>query len=770
MIPLLLWQPLAGQERCTVSGTVLERGSRETLIGATVVVRGSAVGTATNSYGFYALTLPASDSVELEVSYVGYRTEVLRVRLRRNITLNVELAPQQQLIEAVQVQAEGRTSSRSVQTSVVELPLQQAKAIPMLLGERDLLKALQLMPGVQSGSEGTSGLYIRGGGPDQNLIILDDAPVYNAFHLFGFMSLFNGDAIKSTELIKGGFPARYGGRLSSVLDIAMRDGRKDSLCGEAGIGLLSSRLVLEGPIAKNKASFLVSGRRSYADLLLRPVLAISDLGQMGYFFYDLTAKLNWEVDERNKLYLSGYFGRDKFYIKERYDGAVETTGLFWDNATATMRWNHVFGERLFSNLSAIFSNYRFNIFDNMRNHSMLYMSGIRDYGLKYDLIWYPQPSHTLRMGLQPTLHEFRPQVLDGTDADVGISEHSEVLYRTLEAALYMEDEMRVGALGKVNVGARLSMHHLGRGKTHVHIEPRLSAVFFIDNRSALKASYALMNQYTHLLSNTGIGLPTDLWVPATEQVPAQRSWQVALGYTYDIKHLQTSITIEGYYKESQRIISYLPGASFMDIDVVFDGGSGTSSSMAWERSVTSGLGRAYGVELLAHRKSGRLSGWMGYTLSWNKHRFAALNNGQEFHPKYDRRHDISIVSTFDVNDHITISGTWVYGTGNAVTLEQASYYTLVHGYDEPQQAYYYGPKNSFRMAPYHRLDVGVQLHRQKRRTLRTWELGLYNAYSRRNPYFYYTATKTNADGIDVQKLMYVSLFPILPSVSWSIKF
>ena len=778
IVLMMLMQPLASQPRCTVSGTVIERGSRETLIGATVVVVGRSVGTATNSYGFYALALPAADSVELEFSYVGYATQRHRISLSRNLTLNVELEPVPEQIGAVEVLAEGRTSSRSTQTSMVELPMQQFKAIPAMLGEKDVLKALQLMPGVQSGGEGTSGLYVRGGGPDQNLIILDDATVYNASHLFGFVSLFNGDAIKNIELFKGGFPARYGGRLSSVLDISMRDGRKDTLSGDVGIGLISSRMMLEGPIVKDKASFLVSARRSYIDLLLLPLMAASDLGQTGYYFYDLTAKLNWEVDERNKLYLSGYFGRDKFYMNERFtDDAgkryTEKMGLFYDNATATLRWNHIFGESLFSNLSAIFSNYRLNIFDEGRRYRMRYMSGIRDYGLKYDLTWYPQPAHTVRMGALTTLHNFRPHAMVNIDEEAQLDERREELYRTLETVVYAEDEVRLGSIGMANVGLRLSMHSLGLKTLQAHLEPRASVSVYISDRSSVKASYALMNQYIHLLSNTGVGLPTDLWVPATEQVPAQRSWQVALGYTYDHKPLRTTFTLEGYYKESQRIVGYLPGSSAFDVVEVIDGESPTTFGMSWERGVTSGSGRAYGVELLAHRKSGRLQGWVGYTLSWNRHHFAAINGGKPFYPKYDRRHDVSVVATFDLTKRIKLSGTWVYGTGSAVTLEQASFYTPVHDYgDQLYEVYYFGPKNSYRMLPYHRLDLGLQYQRQKRKTIRTWEFGVYNAYNRRNPYFYYiqTVPVEPSGDMEEEQLMLVSLFPLLPSVSWSIKF
>ena len=765
--------PLLAQ-RHTVSGTVVESGSREKLIGATVSVVGKAVGVATNAYGFYSLTLPEADSVVLEFSYVGYAPQRMAVSLRRSQTLNVELEPALHSIEGVEVNAESRTSSRSAYTSVVELPIRQAKAIPMLLGEKDMLKALQLMPGVQSGGEGNSALYVRGGGPDQNLIILDDATVYNAFHLFGFFSLFNGDAIKNIELIKGGFPARYGGRLSSVLDISMRDGRKDSLGGEASIGLLSSKLMLEGPIVKDKVSFLVSGRRSYIDLFMKPVLGVIGEGVYGYYFYDLTAKLNWEVNARNKLYLSGYFGRDKLYVeqdeKSSNNKPIEhRAGEYWRNATATLRWNHIFGDRLFFNLSAIFSDYSFSIYKSTmeadEGYENRYLSGIRDWALKYDLTWYPSPAHTVRMGALATLHNFSPEVRTVRNDYTETHTRDEMAYQQLEMGLYVEDEMRIGTLGVANVGARLSSFLLDYKTTKFHVEPRASLSVFINNHSSIKASYALMNQYLHLLSNTGLGMPTDLWVPATENVPAQRSWQVALGYAYDLRAWHTTLLAEAYYKESERIISYMPGAGFLNMDL----SGNVNATMIWERNITSGSGRSYGLELLAHRKSGRLQGWIGYTLSWIKHRFELINHGRPFYPKYDRRHDISIVATYDYSDKIKLSGTWVYGSGGYIDAPVAGYSLKSYAKIGPNSKHFdaLSEKNTFRMSAYHRLDLAAQFYNYKRRTTRIWEVGVYNAYNHLNPYYYQEGWD---DDRHVRVINKVGMFPILPSISWTIKF
>ena len=773
LLALLLFIPLSLlAQRYTVSGTVLERGSRETLIGATVSVVGQAVGTATNAYGFYAITLPAADSVVLEFSYVGYATQRHTVAWQRSQMLNVELDPMPHDIdEVVVVKAEGRTSSRSTQTSVVELPMQQLKAIPAVRGEKDVLKAMQLMPGVQSGGEGTSGIYVRGGSPDQNLIILDDATVYNASHQFGQFSLFNGDAIKSVELLKGGFPARYGGRLASVMDISMKDGSKQNYAGEAGIGLLSSRLVFEGPIVRDKASFIVSGRRTYMDLPLRLMMATSNGMQVGTYFYDLTAKANWEVNARNKLYLSGYFGRDKFFVRDKSDGHSADIGMFWGNATGTLRWNHIFSERLFANLSAIFSNYRFNVYANERGGSaegsfdMNYLSGIRDYGLKFDFTWYPAPAHTLRFGAAATLHQFSPVAMVMRADAVGVDYDNKVRYSNLEMAAYAEDEMRLGQWGLLNVGARLVAHRLNLSSFRAHIEPRAALTVYLTDQMSLKSSYAVMNQYMHLLSNTGVGQPTDLWVPATERVPSQRRWQTAFGCSYDLPQWRTTLSLEGYYKRSNGVLSYRPGANFMNFDI--NNGSTSGGVIDWEQNVTSGRGRAYGVELLAHRKSGRLQGWVGYTIAWIKHQFEEINNGREFFPNHDRRHDISVVAMFDITERIKLSATWVYSSGNYVTIPLASYTAVRHdGHSAWQRLYDYGSPNTMRMAAYHRLDVGVQFVRKKRKTIRTWDVGLYNAYCRANPYYYYVGHDDSGN----ITLRQVSMFPIMPSVSWSIKF
>jgi hypothetical protein len=776
LIVLLLTASLsivAQTARFTISGFVYEKGSRESLPGVNIYVAGTTTGTASNNYGFYSLSLPEGEW-ELVFSYVGYQSRSFSLNFDKSIVLDVELDSTIEL-EGVEVIGElSKQSSRSAQMSVMEIPVAQIKSIPALLGEKDALKVIQLMPGVQKGTEGSSGLYVRGGGPDQNLIILDDAPVYNAYHLFGFFSLFNGDAIKSIELTKGGFPARYGGRLSSVLEIVMKDGNKEKFSGEAGVGLISSRLVLEGPIVKGKSSFLISGRRTYYDILTRPLMP--DGYVFGLFFYDLTAKANWEINRKNKIYLSGYFGKDKFFGKEKeYD--LEA-GLFWDNATSTIRWNHIANNRLFSNLSLIFSNYRMKIYAKETfmgdKYELSYRSGIRDVGIKYDYTFFPSPRYTLRFGISSVWHSFNPVAIIFRDDYFGESFSKVKTINTYESGVYAENEIRFKDKGIINAGTRIS-HHYHDGKSNFGFEPRLSGSVFIDRTTSLKASYARMNQFIHLLSNTNIGLPTDLWVPATKDAPAQHSWQAALGIAKDLTAYSTTLSLEGYYKSSENVITYKPGASFLMLD-----DPTVATDITWEDNITSGIGWSYGAEMLAHKKAGRFSGWVGYTLSWTKHQFDDVNDGKPYFARYDRRHDVSVVGVYELSRRITLSATWVYGTGNAITLPLATYPAYEHQplanswwwYSTVQD---YGEKNSFRMRPYHRLDLGAQFHRKYEKYETTLEISVYNAYNRANPFIYFIREEYKYNprtGVETyqNRLKQLSLFRFIPSISYAIKF
>lgn len=772
---LLLFFAANAQQKRVLSGFIKDAGSKELLIGTTIAVPKYKTGTTTNAYGFFSITLP-EDTIEVIISYVGYSVKAYNIVLTSDKELNVELEETGKLNE-VTVTADKVNQRLAEQTrmSVIEIPVSQVKDIPALLGEKDVLKVIQLLPGVQKPSEGNSGIYVRGGGPDQNLIILDEANVYNAFHLFGFFSLFNGDALKSIELTKGGFPARYGGRLSSVIDMSMKEGNKQKFKGEAGIGILSSRFLLEGPIIKNKASFLVSVRRTYFDALTKPFM--SKEAKVGYYFYDLNAKVNYEINNKNRLYASGYFGRDKFGFSSEYETTKDEGAINWGNATGTLRWNHLYNNRTFSNTSAIFSDYQFGISIKTAysgsNYELLYTSGIRDYSVKHDIDFRPNANHTIRGGGQLIYHQFTPSAVVVKDSYLGEDTTARTRIGSFENALYIEDDIKAGPKLRLNPGLRLTHFTAGK-KNYFNAEPRINASYNIKSDLALKASYALMNQYIHLLSNTGIGLPTDLWVPSSDNLKPQQSWQVATGIAKDYIDRNFSVSVEGYYKEMNNIISYKEGASFLAID---DPTQAQTESFSWEKNITSGRGWSYGAEFLLQRKTGKLTGWIGYTLSWTQWQFDALNFGRKFWARYDRRHDISVVAIYNIReqneDHngVKLSATFIYGTGNAITLPVAEYDAPVHspsgqlnnGSGNVSQ---YTGRNAFRMASYHRMDIGLQVTKKMRWWVRTWEFSIYNVYNRMNPFFYYSSTQNNGDVV----LKQITLFPFIPSVSWNIKF
>lgn len=767
-------------QRITISGYVREAGSGEPLVGASVFIPKLKLGTVTNGFGYYALTIPA-DSHTVFYSYVGYQIQQIFFGERVSLIRNVELAEGKNLAEVTilgKIDTMPRTAEH-VQMSQLSLRPSEVKAIPALLGEKDVIKVLQLMPGVQKGSEGAAGLYVRGGGPDQNLILLDDAPVYNAFHLFGFFSLFNGDALKTIELTKGGFPARFGGRLSSVLEMRMKEGNQQKIRGEGGVGLLSSRLTIEGPIWKNKTSFLVSGRRSYFDVLAAPFQ--SGDSKIRFFLYDFNAKVNHTFSDKDRLFLSGYFGRDLFGFTERRSavGDKEEGGLYWGNATSTLRWNHVFNPRLFSNFSLIYSRYRFNIYNESRNfgdvYSLRYFSGIEDYSAKADFDYYISTRHQLKFGTASIWHVFTPSAVVEKDSYRNISAKDGRQYNSLESAVYAEDIFRVSDRLSLNPGLRVS-YFLSEGVNRVRLEPRFSSRYKLGEGLALKASFADMNQFLHLLSNTGIGLPTDLWIPSSPRISPQRSQQIAFGLAKDIAQYDLTFSLEGYYKRMRQIINYKEGASFLDID----GTTQAKAAYAWENQITRGKGWSYGVEAMLQRHVGRFTGWVGYTLSWTQLQFPDLNEGRKFFARYDRRHDVSLVGMYKMRDGFSLSATWVYGTGNAITIPISSYSLPVFSpvstgampYWMPSfnSATEYSDRNAFRMAPYHRLDLALQWHKKKSWGERTWELSVYNLYNRLNPFFYYISSESDNMGNSASVLKQVTLFPLIPSLSYNFKF
>lgn len=786
--PQLWAQKRQNVEKHTLSGFVYDAKSKESLIGTALYLPALKTGTTTNGFGFFSITVPA-DTITVIVSYVGYYSQAILVDLRnKDVSLEIKLQTADKLLGEVVVVADAleKKESDRVEMSVINIPIQQIKDIPALLGEKDVLKVIQLLPGVQKGGEGNAGLYVRGGGPDQNLIILDDATVYNAFHLFGFFSLFNGDALKSVDLTKGGFPSRYGGRLSSVIDMRMKDGNKETFSGEAGIGAISSRATFEGPIIKNKSSFLVSARRTYVDALIRPFIPGDDDG--GYYFYDLNAKVNYQLNPKNTLYLSGYFGRDRFFLQQAGADRFEA-GVNWGNGTGTLRWNHLINNQTFGNASLIFTDYTFRNYINFNfaseKFSLVYTSGVQDISLKYDIDYRPSTRHSIRMGTLLTRHVFTPSAVVLIDDFASTDTTTKDQVVAYENALYIEDDIRVNDRFTMQPGLRLT-HFAPRNANYINLEPRFSANYKLSSDLSVKASYALMNQYIHLLSNTGAGLPTDLWVPATQKLTPQRSQQVAMGVAYDMPKQQLLLTVEGYYKRMDNVIAYKEGSSFLAVD----GGNDANDLFSWEKVVTPGRGWSYGAEFFLQKKKGDFTGWVGYTLSWTQLQFDELNDGKAFWARYDRRHDISIVGTYALREvtpdknGITLSATWVYGTGNAITLPVAEQYAPIHDpaqggndvFDFFNQNYVsqYTGRNQFRMAAYHRLDLGMQITKKMKWYTRTIEISVYNAYNRKNPYFYFignAGSNSLFPGTGQQRtLKQITLFPIIPSVSYNIKF
>jgi hypothetical protein len=773
------------QKKHTISGYIYDKNSGEMLGDVSVLALPDEVITSSNKYGFFSQTLNEGPKLII-IKFPGFQLDSILWSGKTDTAVNIyikltEMTSEFDRIEEVVIKGKKNTIADKAQMSQIDIPINQIKEIPALLGEKDVLKVIQLLPGVQKGGEGQSGIYVRGGGPDQNLLILDEAIVYNASHLFGFFSVFNGDALKSVELVKGGFPAKYGGRLSSVIDLTMKEGNNQRLTGEVGIGVISSRFTLEGPIKKGKSSFMISGRRTYLDILVQPfIMASNDGSTGGYYFYDFNAKANYILSTKDKLFISGYFGKDNFYTNIKEDGAKLESDFGWGNRTLTARWNHQFSPKLFSNASLIYSHYNLLIGVGTTNASdtflLNYQSIINDYGIKYDFDWRPLPNHTVRYGISSIWHRFQPGAVVIEIGQESVLDRAINTINTYESGIYIEDQFKYD---KFNIypGFRIS-HYSVEGKNYIKPEPRFSASYAIRKDLSVKASYAHMYQYIHLLSSSGISLPTDLWVPATKNISPMRSTQVAAGIAKDFDG-GYSISVEGYYKDMADMIQYKDGASFLLQEDIFDPTAPTDSK-SWENQVTRGIGWSYGAELFIQKKVGRFSGWIGYTLSWTKLKFDELNYGKVFYARYDRRHDLSLVGIYKLAKNFTASATWVYGSGNAITAAQGYFPTSGHSMSKfpiiwnPQlqfgEGIDYGSRNSFRMEAYHRLDLGLQFHKKKKNGMQTWEFSAYNAYNQANPFFYYGSYENNGQGKAVQKLKKVTLFPIIPSISYTYKF
>ena len=752
-------------QQINISGYIKDEASGEDMPGATIQIKGSTNATTTNSYGYYSLTTPRdSSNIILIISFIGYKKIEQRVNTSKNIKLNIKLKVTTTQLKEVTIEAKSEKDKiNSTQMSVTSIPVSQIKEIPALMGEVDVLKVLQLTPGVQSGTEGSTGLNVRGGGADQNLIILDEATVYNASHLLGFFSVFNADAVKSIDLYKGGFPAKYSGRLSSVVDIKMKDGNKKKFSGAGGLGLISSRLTLEGPIKKDKASFIISGRRNYFDLITKAINKAREGDTSvnpipNYFFYDLNAKVNYEINENNRLFLSGYFGKDVF----KFNNEDFNFDFLWGNVTSSLRWNHLFSPKLFSNTTLIVSNYNYNITNEFDQFKFTLGSNIRDYVSKLDFEYMPNNKHRISFGVHYNYHQFTPSRISGNSRDSSINFNSVQKLNAQEIGLYAGDDFDLTPLWKVNAGLRVS-GFITQGEFYHGVEPRLSIRYKPSDIISFKAGYSRMFQYVHLISNSGVSLPTDIWYPSTKIVKPQESNQIATGITALLFKEKFTLTNEIYYKWLNKQVDFKNGANLfvndnLDGEFVF------------------GKGWAYGNEIQLEKTKGKTTGWISYTLSWSWRKFPNINFGQVFHPRYDRRHDISIIISHKFTDRLSGSFSWVYGTGAATTLPIGRFYIAdVPGATNVNQIKVipeFQLRNSFRMPAYHRMDIGLTW-KFKTKKLRSSELtfNLFNSYSRRNAFFIFFDQVEDKDGNPTSfQAKLVSLFPIIPSLTYNFKF
>lgn len=757
-------KPAGLAEKFTLSGTIKSKAKGETLIGASI--RAGNTGATSNEYGFYSLTLEKGNYT-IEFSAIGLQSKTEDIVLDKDIKLNIFLDDEIKNLEGVIVsaQSKGRSIS-SPQMGVEKLSTKEIKNIPVLFGERDILKTIQLLPGIKSAGEGNSGFFVRGGGGDQNLILLDEAPVYNASHLLGFFSTFNSDAIKDMTVYKGGMPAQYGGRLSSVLDIKMNDGNNQDYNVSGGIGLISTKLNIEGPVQKDKSSFLVTGRRTYADVFLK-LSKDSSINQNRLYFYDLNLKLNYQLSDKDRLYLSGYFGKDVL-------GLGKTFGISWGNGTGTLRWNHIYNSKLFSNSSLIFSNYNYKISIQSGGDDFDIISRIQDWNLKHEYQWYPNNRNSVRFGINTIFHTITPGEVKAYQS---VSVNSTALQKrySSENALYVTDTWKGSDKINVTYGLRLSSFSiLGKGdyynidkdgnvidtlsyktgdivKTYINLEPRLAASYVFNINTSVKASYVRNVQNLHLVSNSTSSNPTDKWIANTNIIKPEISDQVSIGYYQNLFNNHFELSIETYYKSMQRQIDYRDGANIF------------ANSDAIESQLLFGKGRAYGIEWLLKKKAGKFTGWLAYTLSKTERKINGINSNQWYNARQDRTHEIAIVASYQLGKKWTVSANWVYYTGDAVTFPAGKY--QING----ETVFYYSERNGYRMPNYHRLDLGANcILKQKKRFSSELTISVYNAYSRQNAY----AINFRDDKDDPNKTEAVqfALFKIIPSVSYNFKF
>lgn len=786
LIILLLFPLYFFAQKYTISGYIKDKATGEELPGANVMLKDKAIGTTANNYGFYSLSLPEGQ-YEIIFNFLGYKDHLIKLELNSNKNINVELENDAVITQEVEIRADKKTNVEDSRMSVMRIPIETVKVLPQFMGEADILKTIQLLPGIQAAGEGNSGFYVRGGGPDQNLILLDEATIYNASHLLGFFSVFNADAIKNMEIYKGGMPAQYGGRISSVIDISMKNGNMKKFEVEGGIGTTSSRLTVQGPIVKDKASFLISGRRTYIDLLIKPFLKKdSPMKNSGYYFYDLNLKLNYKFSDKDRLYLSGYYGRDVFKFKANNAGFEMS--IPWGNGMASLRWNHLFNSKFFSNTTFVFSDYKFQTSLNMSQEGiagikigLIQSSGIREHSLKQDFNWLPTPKHNIKFGFDYIYYLFAPNSVSGEFSGMTLNDEEKKYQYAHEPSVYIGDDFKINDIVTLYGGLRAStfiqvgpftrfikdenklntINHIDykRGKIvaqYYSVEPCFSSKFGIGKYGSIKASFMQKKQYIHLAALSSSTLPTDLWVPCSDVVKPQIGRQYAAGYFQNFWDDKLETSVELYYKKLFNLLEYMDGAMPGD-EVASDNA---------DNYFIFGNGYSYGAEFFIKKRGGRFTGWIGYTWSKTIRKFPDINEGKEFPAKYDRRHDLSFTGTYDINEKWSISAIFVYATGNTTTLPSARY--MVNGTLTTE----YGPRNSYRMVPFHRLDLSANyVIKIKKKWESSLNMSIYNVYNRKNPYFIYLFNEGNVkDGDFKTKAMQFSLFPILPSITWNFKF
>lgn len=803
-LALLLAASLGAQKRnATISGYITDESTGETLIGAGAMVEsGQAKGTGavTNVYGYYTLTVPKGPATFL-FSYLGYEQQIHEINLQRDTTINIILRPSATL-EAATVVSQKDAGIQSTYLGAIDIPLVHIQATPVLFGEADVLKAIQMLPGVQGGNEGFTGLYVRGGGPDENLVLLDGIPIYNVDHMLGILSVFQTEAVKKVTLYKGSFPARYSGRVSSIVDIRTNDGNMKKTSGSVGIGVLTDKLHVEGPIIQDKLSYSISARGLHS-MMYDPLIRLygkygingfidedGDYSAYGnYFFYDLNGKLCWRLSDNDRFFLAAYSGKDRLgadFSEEWEQGANLTRtdmSIGWGNNVASLRWNHIFSQKLFANTTVAFNRYNMSMgmgakvreYDPTNpyilNFNFKYNSGIQDWSGKLDFDYVPSPRHLIKFGSEYTYHSFFPRTSTGIIEETAEGEtKSEEInlgkdrnYYGHELTLYAEDDMSITDHLTFNPGLNASFFYTD-GRPYLELQPRLSAKYSFDKGITLKTGYARMAQYVHLLSSTQISLPMDLWVPITANIKPVTSDQVSAGIYYD-GYKGWEFSVEGYYKYMQNILEYKDGASVIVSDT------------SWEDKVEMGIGRAYGLEIFVQKTAGDITGWVSYTLAKSERRFpgGTISLGQWYPYKYDRRHNFNINLNYKINDHLDANAAWVFASGPTTTIPYRTTGTMGPDDNWVMNTSFVTQRNNFRLPASHHLNVGLTHHKKKKHGERELTLSVYNVYNRMNPNLvfvnyvnrYDEKTKSYVDKVQLQK---VTILPLLPSLNWSYKF